>query len=66
MTQFIKLRARFVARQRGLRTVTVIMDYAQKTGRWPESLETLGGNNIIDPLTGAPFFYRRIQDSFIL
>lgn len=66
MTRLIKFRARFVAWQRGLRTVAAIMEYTHATGRRPESLVALGGEDIIDPFTGKPFLYRTNKDGFTL
>ncbi|MCP4591338.1 MAG: hypothetical protein GY842_11365 [bacterium] len=66
LTPYISLRGRFVAHQRGLRTVVAIMSYAEEHDRWPESLVTLGGDDIIDPYTGAPFHYRIADGAFLI
>ena len=53
------IEAREIAYARLLGCVAAIRLHKQRTGRYPDSLETLQlGELAIDPFTGAPFVYR--------
>lgn len=61
-----ELDARIVTLQRGNRTALAIFDRQLETGTLPESLEFLTGDDVTDPYTGKPFFYRKTAEGFTL
>ena len=65
-SRVLSVRARFIAEQRGTRTVVELYAYRDRTGALPDALDALPGDFKIDPFSGAPFVYRRTDDGFTL
>jgi hypothetical protein len=52
--------------RRAIDTVTRLRAYRQQFGQYPDSLESIASDSIIDPLANEPFVYYRDGDDFVL
>lgn len=65
-----QLYLRLVTDRRGIRILTVLRRYKNRTGRWPETLDeveaSLSKEILTDPHNGGPFVYKLTDDGFKL
>jgi hypothetical protein len=61
---------RLLADRRGLRLLIKLRRFKDRTGRWPESLDSIASSlppqALLDPISGYPFVYRLSEHGFLL
>jgi hypothetical protein len=61
---------RLLADRRGLRLLIELRRFKDRTGRWPESLDSIASSlppqALLDPISGYPFVYRLSEHGFLL